>query len=510
MVNWILVGILTLVMLAGRVYLAIEGFFPFSWDFGRDMLWVRQISELYRPMLVGAWGSLEGTFFGPGYFYLLAIPYWLSEGDPRASVIMVSLLLTIMIPLGFYFGKRWFGVRVGWWWAILFALMPIYTKLALYSFPQQLIPLVFFLFIASLWELGRKPKFWLFFAAGFLASTVFHLEPIDTPIAYITLFLWLVYLGRNGRIKIGGLTLAVLAAGLVIPLVPNVIYDLRHNFGQLIALGKLISGQDISLLGGMPWYARLIDRPLVIGSMVSRSLTQWNNSWVGLLILGGFVFISWKRVRQKDGQFIGLLALTALVTLGYFLIFPRLLKDYYLYFGPVIITLFLGLVMEQLKTHRLGYRLAAGGLIVWLVIGQIVTVKGLVTSGEQSYRSQLMAVRWVLEQNKGEPFSVYTYTPLIYDYPYQYLFWHLARTQSLRLPTEYAYKPDQPEYVANKAQYDSLIPQNGPDSTKPRIFMILEPGDHLAYSRVYWRSLFSSKEKTRQVFPGGITAVELE
>ncbi|OGV96800.1 hypothetical protein A2W24_03110 [Microgenomates group bacterium RBG_16_45_19] len=511
------VGLLTGVMLVVRLGLAYQGYFNFSWDFGRDMLWVRQITELNRPMLVGAWGSLAGTFFGPGYFYLLAIPYWLSGGDPRAAVYMVTILVTVMIPIGYYLGKRWFGARVGWWWAGLFAVMPIMTNLALYSFPQQLIPLAGLGCLACLWEWKRQPRPIIWLGTGLLASLWWHFEPVDTPMAYLLLVVWLGYLWRKQHLQFSVQSRAWLLMGLVIPLLPNLIYDVRHEWSQLRALGQLATGADTSLGGGLAWYVRLIDRPINLVSMISRSVTAITEPWLGGVIIGGLIasavgfrsVISQALKRQPGFKdFISLLALAGGVTWIYFLIFPRLVKDYYLYLIPVLVGLFLGVFFE-LGWRSRQFRVIIFCLVAVMVMAQAGDISQILREANgQEYRSQVKAVRWIYAQAAGQPLAVYTYTPLIYDYPYQYLFWWVGKKEFNQLPVTYAYKPDQPEYVINKTGYDQMVPNRG-QAGEAVIFLIMEPGDHAAYSRDYWRSLFPKEETQSTSFPGGIEVKKL-
>ena len=296
--SWLLILSITGVVLTVRLVLAWLGYFPFSWDFARDMLWARQLTIEHKPMLVGAWGSLDGTYFGAAYYYLLAIPLLLSKGDPRSAVMMVSLIITALIPMAYLFGIRFFHARLAWWWAGLFALMPVYTNLALYSFPQQLIPVIFLGYIMVLWTCRYRSSWSLWFLAGFLASLFFHFEPVDTPIAYFMLVGWVGYLVKH-HYRFPKFFVIAMMSGLSLPLIPNVLYDIRHHWGQIRAFLRLAQGIDVSLIGGMPFWERLIDRPLNIGSMISVSLTPWRLPWIGLgiLILCAVILkVSWKKV----------------------------------------------------------------------------------------------------------------------------------------------------------------------------------------------------------------------
>jgi len=197
------------------------------------------------------------------------------------------------------------------------------------------------------------------------------------------------------------------------------------------------------------------------------------------------------------------------ISLVYFIIFPRLLKDYYLYFLPVLLVLTAGLIIEILMKSRLISRAVAyGGLVGVLILSSgYWLLTGAIKPVGETYQVQKVVVDNIYNRTQGQAFRVFTYTPLVYDYAYQYLFSWYGNKKYGYIPVDYAYKPDQPGYVLDKEWFDRdknrrIINASGSANLT---FLILEPGDHTAYSRSYWLGLFSQLPLIQeQDFPGGL------
>ena len=85
----LLVGILY------RLLLTTDGNFLFNMDNARDFVDVREMIELGKLRLTGPTSAIEGVYNGPLWYYLLAIPYLISGGDPYSAIIMEIILWAI-------------------------------------------------------------------------------------------------------------------------------------------------------------------------------------------------------------------------------------------------------------------------------------------------------------------------------------------------------------------------------------------------------------------------------
>lgn len=103
--------------------------------------------------------------------------------------------------------------------------------------------------------------------------------------------------------------------------------------------------------------------------------------------------------------------------------------------------------------------------------------------------NQLQAVNVIYNDQNGLDYSVYTYTPTIYDLSYQYLFWWKGIAQAKGLPRDFAYLPNKPSYVRNKSNYAK---ERGSSNT---IYLVIEntPGNQL-YNSSNWLTNFNNYE----------------
>ena len=76
-----------------RLAFTADGNFLFNMDNGRDMVDVREMVVLKKLRLTGPTSAIEGLYNGPAWYYLLAVPFVLSGGDPYTSILMEYGLL---------------------------------------------------------------------------------------------------------------------------------------------------------------------------------------------------------------------------------------------------------------------------------------------------------------------------------------------------------------------------------------------------------------------------------
>src|SRR3989344_4140977 len=92
---WVLLVSLCVIFLFGfflRAQETISGNFLFLLDSGRDMMEVKKIVFDHKLTLIGPYTSLGGVFQGPLFYYLLAIPTALFEGNPWGNIFIMLVL----------------------------------------------------------------------------------------------------------------------------------------------------------------------------------------------------------------------------------------------------------------------------------------------------------------------------------------------------------------------------------------------------------------------------------
>ncbi|MBI5123432.1 hypothetical protein HZA75_06260 [Candidatus Roizmanbacteria bacterium] len=148
----------------------------FLFDQGRDLLDVKNIVVNHKFTLIGAEigsgsAGFSYIFQGPGYYYLLAIPFLLFRGDPYGTIVLMWFLSIVVIIIGFFLGKKIFSNSLfGIIAALLIAASPPLIAQARFAWAPY--PTTIFIMLSFLFTfLAQKRPLFLFLAAFFAGIT---------------------------------------------------------------------------------------------------------------------------------------------------------------------------------------------------------------------------------------------------------------------------------------------------------------------------------------------------
>lgn len=477
----------------------LQDYFPFVFDMGRDMVWVRDMVTLRRPYLIGPWSSIAGVYFGPAWYYLLTIPFLLTNGDPRGSVFLVLFLNLLTIYLAFVFGKKIQGRRFGLLLAFLLTICPIMINISGFAFHANLLPFTNLLFIYSLYQvLGGEKKFLML--AALMTSLNFHFEPATAIFTTLTLLVFLILQFKKQKLKIKELVLPLIIFAL--PFTPQVIFELRHDFLQSRALLSYFKGENQSLGGRLSLGPRILNRFIKFGEVFSGVVSS--PKILGLLWLVVIGYLAWQLYKKEKGRMkdlIFVLGLNLLVPfLGFTFLFTPELKGWYLYGLNVIYVFLLALVLDFLmRKNKDSLRLFFLLLFLLFLINANPILKlkdfleGYQVDRPEILANQKKALDWVYEDAQGQPFKVYVYTPPIYDYHYQYLIFWYGRKKFAYLPIEYSYLPGESGYLNFKEHYVNPSPQE-----TDLVYLLIEP-DKVKQRVEGWLGHFSKMDLEKRI-----------
>src|SRR5438105_4200957 len=74
-----------------RLY-KIDQYMTFLGDEGRDVIIVRRLLIEHHPPLIGPGTSIGNMYLGPAYYYMMAIPLFLSNFNPVGPAIFIAVL----------------------------------------------------------------------------------------------------------------------------------------------------------------------------------------------------------------------------------------------------------------------------------------------------------------------------------------------------------------------------------------------------------------------------------
>ncbi|MBI2196409.1 hypothetical protein HYU45_02235 [Candidatus Daviesbacteria bacterium] len=462
--------VILLVGIFYRLALTTDGNFLFNMDNARDMVDVREMVVLPKLRLIGPTSAIEGFYNGPAWYYLLAIPFMLSGGDPYASILMEIGLWAIG---GFFLLKlvsrwgSWLVVPIG----IIWVASNYIVLTNLYAFNPNPVTLLSPLFIYLLVEYLEKKKAIYIISTWFLAGLFFNFEMnfgIFTPL----IILASVILTKNIKL-LNQKWFWVGVLSFILTLMPQVLFDLKHQFIMSRAILRHLSENS-----GLGFH--LIDRFQIIASSFYNTFlpTLMNHKIFTSVILILFVPVIYGffKAKKKETIVYASLSFIFIPFLGYFIL-PVTVNPWHLGGEMAVSLILIAFLLKHLMSRGIQNKIISLALVVliaWFgflnIINFFIQDFGKPNLDPSLYKNEIAAVDYVYKKAEGQNFKVYTFMPSVYDYPYQYLFWWYGRKKYGYIPTEYAYAPNKPQYIGSKDKFEG-----SKENFSGLVFLIKEP-----------------------------------
>src|SRR5258708_3314484 len=243
----------------------------FGFEQGRDATIVQNIIQHHDFKLVGPQTDIVGVFHGAYYYYLMAIPWILSHGDPLAlSFFLVFISSTVPI-IAYFFGTAVFQEKK---WAMLLALLvAVSYEFIIYarwlSNVTPAIPLIFLTYY-FLWLYKEKRRALFFGVAVVSAAAATQFEIILVLLcsfAFLLLFLLRIIPFPKPKIFL----LSLIAAAVLFT--PHLIFNLRNQNIIVVSILHFLTqgkGGSPNLLGNVQdffqTYARIFRQTFSLAS----------------------------------------------------------------------------------------------------------------------------------------------------------------------------------------------------------------------------------------------------
>ncbi len=481
-----------------RLFLTAGGNFLFNMDNARDMVDVREMVMLNKFRLIGPTSAIEGFFNGPGWYYLLAIPFILSGGDPYGSIIMEITLWAIG---GFFLLKLvakwnlWLIFPVGALWVA--ADYIVLTNL--YAFNPNPVTLLTPLFIYLLAAYIEESKLFHIVFVWILAGLFFNFEMnfgIFTPLIILTS---MIIARKFKLVKSKFFWIGV--SLFILTLLPQLFFDLRHQFIMSKSVSNFLSHSQAEF--------NLPNRIIVIGQSFYNTflptLLNHKNLTTIMLLLGAFVAIRFFKLRGKKDLVVTIALVYVIIPFLGYLILPVNVNPWHLG-GPMAASIILiAFILKDLMNFRPLGNIVSVSIAFFIVLFGITNLFNFFTNdlGKANldpslYKNEIAAIDYVYTKANGQNFKVYTYLPSVYDYPYQYLFWWYGQKKYGYIPFDYAYLPDKPPgYVAAKNKFDG-----SKENFSGLVFLIKEPDRN--HTRAGWEGEFINLKSINKEMVGSI------
>lgn len=487
----IVVAIILFIGVIFRLILTSGGNFIFNIDNGRDMVDVREMVVLKKLRLIGPNTPIPGIYDGPVWYYLLALPFVLTLGNPYGSIIMQIVLWAVG---GFYLLKLIgrFGtaamLTVGFLWiasnfiilAGLYAFNPnpvmFLTPLLIYLIEKYLISQRL-IYAALMW---------------FLAGLFFNFEMNFGMFVPLIIILSIVFAKKT--IFFSSLKFWIGTVFFLICLLPQIIFDFKHQFVMLNGLMAHLQRES----GGFNFLSRVSDMANSFYNVFVPTLFNTKFLVLSILILVIPVLFRFFKSGKKDLSII-ITLLFIFVPFVSYLFLPVAVNPWHLGAEIVGIIILTGFLLRRLWEINLLSKLISFSLsflIIFFAARNIVNFflfdMGRPNMDPSLFKNEIAAIDYVYQYADGKNFKVYTYLPSIYDYPYQYLIWWHGLKEYGFLPIDYAYAPNKPQYIPSKERFSGTSESAKKRPNSNLVFLIKEPDRN--YTRSGWEGEFVKLE----------------
>lgn len=467
--------------------------FPFTMDQARDMLDIRNIVVGRHLTLIGPTTSINGVFLGPFYYYFNLLPFLLSNGNPAAILYWQIIWFQISIT-SLWLAIKKISLLLAILTIVILLFSPVFFYQNRYAWTANAAPIFVAFYFSSLIFLIRKNTILRALITGLIAGMVFQIEAAFGILLAPYAILFLIY--QKSKIKI----ILSLLLGFTITLIPQLLFELRHNFIMSHIFLNEVSGKS-SILGEKLTLSDALFSHYLNFTYITHGFFQLSNfvsQYIFLIALIYLIIKIIKRGLKKDLSILFILSIT-------FTLFAFILYAFYLYplkgwylqglYIPfaLILAMFLKDVIESFKKWLSFFSILI--ILIFLSLNINMQINQIpqnleTRSGDKSnLRNELEAIDWVYQKAGGQGFKAFNYIPSVYDFPYQYLFWWYGLNKYGYQPTVSSYLENVPEYIQNNSAF---ITNTKPLGENPLTFLIIEKDTDMPIRQYAWRGNFTN------------------
>lgn len=421
---------LLLIVVLGSIPRSIEiisGNFLFGYDQGVFFQAVKEIIVNHRLTLIGTEVGGGGFFQGPGWYYLLSIPFYLWKGDPYGGMILMLAAGVLTIVLSIIFGRKMFDAKTALTVGFLVAISPAIIAQARFIWPPFIVSLLAVFFIFFLHKiLQGSGKF--FPLLTFIVGLMFHFETATGA----TLLIQLLIISPLFIIK-KMVSLKFYLLGLISFLFTQIalfIFDLRHNFINAKGIIKLFtsSNKEDPLINRF----NLISNHIGIFKQNFLSSFQMADLlWSLLLIVLAIGLVSYfrdKKINKAKKWLVLYLATSPLTLFTAFIFYPSTMWEWWILELIVFYCFLFGVILTYLFNNKIMRVFVMAIYIIFFLSFVNKTIFFYKNDfndfgGTHKIKGKIEALDYIYKDAGGKDFGLLVFTPPVYTYAYDYLIW---------------------------------------------------------------------------------------
>lgn len=432
----------------------------FGFDQGLFLQAVKKIVIDHKPTLIGAEvGGAGGFFQGPGWYYLLSLPFAITNGNPYGAMVLMFLVGISTIYFSYLFTRKMFDIRTAFFVAFLIGVSPAIIPQSRFIWPPFPISLITVFFVFFLYKVFQKKSSY-FPLVTFIIGLISHFEMAvaGSLLALVSIMTPLLYFKKYINLR----TIFFSLLSFSFTLFPLLLFDLRHGFINTKGVLSLLTGantkHEITFIYMLHMFRNHLD---VFKFSFLSVFTFLNYLWPFILLIftfGSMLFLKDTKNTAAQKSLVLFLVLSPLFLFTIFMWYKWPMWEWWIVELPIFYCFLLAILFGYLWRHNI-FKIFITLFITVSCIHFVMYSYSMFKNdfndfgGMQKIKGKLQAIDYIYQDAKGKPFGLLVFTPPIYTFAYDYLlWWHGER--------KYNYLP----YQEKKGTFYLLIE---PDPHKP-------------------------------------------
>jgi len=405
---------------------------PYTYDQGRDFLKAEEIVRFHNLTFIGPTTGIMGLYHGAWWYYLLTIPYFFFNGWPMGFYYFMFLISTIGNLAFFAFLKKEFNFNTALLFLAIVSVSPYFIPLSFFASNNIITPYVILLLIAGTYYLFKtKNYFWLFLTA--LSLGFIHEFEVSFGIFIIPIFIALLLIFEASRKKLLTLKgIVFLLLGFLIPLLPRILFEIRHQFMQTKTLLSFFLKPKLH--NPKAFIDVFNDRTMLFWSYFKSIF--FNYSSVIALIVIVFIIFTLIKLRKKLTKYVFInlfLFLTILLFSVSLLYKDNFWSNYYEGIQYIFLFIIVSFYYLLSKNFKLFFPVI---LVLFIGISLFVFVKEIKNNNIviKDFKAIDLAVNYLYDQTGKKDFCLRVYTAPVVPYTYDYLASYYSKIYKINRP----------------------------------------------------------------------------
>src|SRR3989344_9583410 len=441
--KFLLISIFILLLaLIPRSVEVLSGNYLFGFDQGQYFLEAKKIVVDYKLTLIGIpVGGAGGFFQGPGWIYLLSVPFLVFDGDPYGGMILMLIMGVATVATVVLLAKKMFSWQEGILIGFLIAVSPNIITQSRFIWPPFLISFLSVFFLYFTYKILQGNKKYLGFL-GFTIGLMSHFEIATSGTLLFQSILFVLFLIWKKTIT--GRSLFGFIVGFSLPFLPLLIFDIRHSFLNLKGVINLIIPEANKVTQPSGFSSDIfMNHVAIFSSSFSSMLPGIGNFWyiiVLFILLGCCLYIRDKNQVFEKKAFVFYLASNPFLLFFIFMFYKSHMWTWWILQLYIFYCFLIGIiVMYFVRKNIVGKMILFTVLCYFLIVYYQYTKNAYLIDyfdygGTAKIRGKIDAIDYVYKDSKGKPFGLLVFTPPVYTYAYDYLVWWHGKTKYNYVP----------------------------------------------------------------------------